>query len=73
MRAGESIPDPILKEPVAGVNLAPGPLGDQLGDGPTLLVCLRHFGCIFCRRRRGRSRIWTARSTAPSESGEVAR
>jgi hypothetical protein len=49
MQAGESIPDHILKEPVAGVNLAPGPLGDQLGDGPTLLVFLRHFGCIFCR------------------------
>ncbi len=33
----------------AGVNLSPGTLADQLGDGDTLLVFLRHFGCMFCR------------------------
>jgi hypothetical protein len=27
----------------------PGSLRDQLGDRPTLLVFLRHFGCTFCR------------------------
>ncbi len=27
-----------------GVNLQPGTLREQLGDGPTLLVFLRHFG-----------------------------
>jgi hypothetical protein len=40
----------ILDTPVSGVNLMPGPLRDQLDDeAPTLLVFLRHFGCIFCR------------------------
>ncbi len=34
----------VLDLPVAGVNLAPGTLGDQLGDRLTLLVFLRHFG-----------------------------
>lgn len=29
---------------VEGVNLKPGTLADQVGDGPTLLVFLRHFG-----------------------------
>lgn len=41
--------DAVLKRSVTGVNLAPGTLSDQLGAGPTLLVFLRHFGCIFCR------------------------
>ncbi len=27
----------------------PGSLRDQIGDAPTLLIFLRHFGCIFCR------------------------
>ena len=31
------------------MNLTAGPLADALGEGPTLLVFLRHFGCIFCR------------------------
>jgi len=34
----------ILRAPVAGLNLRPGSLRDQLGAGPTLLVFLRHFG-----------------------------
>jgi len=38
-----------LESSVSGVNLAPGSLGDQLSDRPTLLVFLRFFGCIFCR------------------------
>jgi hypothetical protein len=29
--------------------LRDGTLADQLGDRPTLLVFLRHFGCMFCR------------------------
>jgi hypothetical protein len=33
-----------LNTPVAGLNLRPGNLRDQLGAGPTLLVFLRHFG-----------------------------
>ena len=45
----ERIPDEVLSRPVAGVGLMPGRLADQLSDEPTLLVFLRHFGCIFCR------------------------
>lgn len=43
------IPAAVLDAPVAGVNLMPGTLRDQLGDATTLLVFLRHFGCVFCR------------------------
>ncbi len=45
----ETIPREVLARPVVGVGLSPGSLGDQLGDGGTLLVFLRHFGCIFCK------------------------
>jgi hypothetical protein len=45
----DRIPESLLDRPVTGVNLMPGSLGDQLGSGPTLLVFLRFFGCIFCR------------------------
>ena len=45
----DRIPDEALERPVTGVNLSPGNLRTQLGDGPRLLVFLRHFGCIFCR------------------------
>ena len=34
----------------------PGSLRDQLGDVRTLLVFLRHFGCIFCRETVGELR-----------------
>jgi hypothetical protein len=35
----------ILAQPVDGLNLAAGTLGDQIDPGkPTLLVFLRHFG-----------------------------
>lgn len=47
--APQSIGPAVLGWMVSGVNLIPGSLGDQLGRGPTLLVFLRHFGCIFCR------------------------
>ena len=49
MKAGERIPAAVLERTVTGVNLAPGGLREQLGEGMTLLVFLRHFGCIFCR------------------------
>jgi len=45
----DAITDEILDAPVSGVNLAPGTLRAQLGERPTLLVFLRHFGGIFCR------------------------
>jgi hypothetical protein len=45
----DSIDDETLDTPVTGVGLVPGSLRDQLGGGVSLLVFLRHFGCIFCR------------------------
>ena len=49
MRAGDPIPDRLLDRLVSGPNLVPGTLRDQLGPDVTLLVFLRHFGCLFCR------------------------
>lgn len=43
------IAEEVLARPVAGVNLVPGPLRSQLSGGDTLLVFLRHLGCLFCR------------------------
>jgi hypothetical protein len=45
----DRIPEAVLDRFVSGVNLMPGSLRDQLGAELTLLVFLRHFGCIFCR------------------------
>jgi hypothetical protein len=39
----------ILDAPVEGRNLRPGSLRDQIGSRPTLLVFLRHLGCLFAR------------------------
>lgn len=44
-----AIADAVLDAPVTGLNLVPGRLRDQLGSEPTLLVFLRHLGCLFCR------------------------
>jgi hypothetical protein len=43
------LPVEALNASVTGVGLSPGTLGDQLSEGLTLLVFLRHFGCMFCR------------------------
>lgn len=43
------LPATVLDSRVSGVGLMPGTLRDQIGDRATLLVFLRHFGCIFCR------------------------
>jgi hypothetical protein len=40
----KSIPKEILDTPVTGVNLKPGTLREQVGETPTVLVFLRHFG-----------------------------
>lgn len=40
----KSIPRATLDGAVEGVNLAPGTLQTQLGDAPTLIIFLRHFG-----------------------------
>ena len=49
LKPGEALPASLLARPVVGVGLSPGTLRDQLRADPTLLVFLRHFGCIFCR------------------------
>jgi len=48
LKTGEPIPSELIARGVSGVNLSPGSLGDQLVDEVTLLIFLRHFGCIFC-------------------------
>lgn len=45
----EQIATTVLDTPVEGVNINPGVLREQLGAGTTLLIFLRHFGCLFCR------------------------
>ena len=45
----DAIPKELLDRPVVGVGLSPGSLRDQIGDRATLLIFLRHFGCIFCK------------------------
>lgn len=42
------VPDPVWNCPVDGIGLEGLSLGEQIRE-PTLLVFLRHFGCIFCR------------------------
>jgi len=39
----------MLEHPIEGINLSSATLQDELGTGPTLVVFLRHLGCIFCR------------------------
>ena len=57
----------ILEAPVAGRNLRPGSLRDQIGSRPTLLVFLRHLGCLFAREWL--AEIETARGSDPSFPG----
>ncbi len=38
------IPQELYQATVDGIHLQPGTFADQLGDAPTLLVFLRHFG-----------------------------
>lgn len=60
------IPDEILDAPVVGVNLMPGSLRGQLGERVTLLVFLRHFGCIFCRETVAELRAASAAPDFPA-------
>lgn len=45
----DTIPSKLLSEPISGVNLTGNTLGQEIGSSETLLVFLRHFGCLFCR------------------------
>jgi hypothetical protein len=46
----DRLPPDLLAAPVEGLHLDGGTLSAQLDPArPTLLVFLRHFGCIFCR------------------------
>lgn len=38
------IPNQILETPITGVNLLEATLRQELGETPTVLVFLRHFG-----------------------------
>lgn len=49
MQRTTSISDATLDMPIEGVNLRGKTLREELGTQPTLLVFVRHFGCIFCR------------------------
>ena len=40
----ETMPATLWQRPVTGLNLHPGTLADQVGQQPSLLVFLRHFG-----------------------------
>lgn len=62
--------------PVAGRNLRPGTLRDQLGPDPVMLVFLRHLGCLFCREVvrdvRRRAEVDAVPRTVFVHQGEVA-
>lgn len=47
----QTLSSTILEQPVVGLNLPGGTVGElvRAGPGATLLVFLRHFGCIFCK------------------------
>ncbi len=45
----DMIPQKILSEPISGVNISGNTLRQEIGESETLLVFLRHFGCLFCR------------------------
>lgn len=43
----------VMDRPMSGINISGATLRDEIGQTPTLLVFLRHFGCIFCREMVG--------------------
>jgi hypothetical protein len=49
----DSIPVDILQSPVNGLHLSGATLAHEIGERPTLLVFLRHFGCPFCKEMVG--------------------
>ena len=47
------VPKAVLSLPVVGVRLQGATFGDQFIRPTTLLIFLRHFGCIFCKEMVG--------------------
>jgi len=47
------VPENIMQQPLVGYNLNGSTLAELLDGEPTLLVFLRHFGCIFCKEMVG--------------------
>ncbi len=45
---GSPVPEELARAPVLDASGASAPLGSYFGDDATLLVFLRHFGCIGC-------------------------
>src|SRR5437763_1849085 len=43
----DDLADMVLKEPQGRAE--GGRLGELWGQQPAVLVCLRHYGCVFCR------------------------
>lgn len=48
-KASAALPSTLLKTPVFGINLKADTLQGNLDPEGTMLVFLRHFGCMFCR------------------------
>ncbi len=48
-KTSSAIPSALLKASVFGINLKADTLQGNLDSEGTLLVFLRHFGCMFCR------------------------
>lgn len=63
-KIASEIPPLVLAAPVVGYRLPGATLGAALGSEPTLLVFLRHFGCIFCKEMVADLR--TAHETNPA-------
>lgn len=58
------VPAELLNAPLVGYNLPAATLGALVAGEPTLLVFLRHFGCIFCKEMVGDLRAATEENPA---------
>ncbi|CAM2010827.1 SelL-related redox protein [Acanthopleuribacter pedis] len=54
-----TIPEEVLRHPVAGINIKGPTFADELGAEPTYAVFLRHLGCVFCRQLVDELRLTT--------------
>ena len=62
------IPRELFHKKVSGVNVTGDTLAAELGQQDSLLIFLRHFGCIFCRElvRDIRSRFYSPAGFIPT-------